>query len=371
MKTPQVNIIAPINKLGYGVTGANLTAALSKITKVGLIPIHPTIDTESWLADTIKDCVRTGTIPTNSPTIRIWHQHDMRLFGSGPRIGFPIFELDRFTPTEKANLGNTQYLFVCSEWAREIIRPIAEEFGIPVGVVPLGYDPEIFKLNPYIHKRSMHSTEQDTFTFFNAGKWEIRKGHGQLPHMFAKAFGPTFRMGGLDVRLRMMCDNPFLSNDENNDWKNYYRRLLGDAVEFIPRTSSATGVAKAMSECDAALFPALAEGWNLELLECIAVGLPAVATGYSAHNDFCPASYLVPTTKLELAYDGKWFHGNGNWAAIDDEFEEEFIDKCRKLVDDDDGYYARMVADGNHTRETFTWDNSAERIKQHLTYWGM
>ena len=34
-----INIIAPINQLGYGIVSLNIVKALSKITKVSLFPI--------------------------------------------------------------------------------------------------------------------------------------------------------------------------------------------------------------------------------------------------------------------------------------------------------------------------------------------
>ena len=38
---------------------------------------------------------------------------------------------------------------------------------------------------------------------------------------------------------------------------------------------------------DCGLFPARAEGWNLELLEMMACGKQVIATNYSAHTEFC------------------------------------------------------------------------------------
>lgn len=363
MKTDRINLIAPINKLGYGVTGANLTAALSRRIQVGLIPIGEAKDLEPYLAKDIGLCLNRGLVPSDAPSVRIWHQHDMRLFGTGKRIGFPIFELDRFSPVELANLAHAEYLFVCSKWAEEIVRTYRELDHVPVGVVPLGYDPAVFT-------KKRWRGDGELFTFLNIGKWEIRKGHDILPRLFQRAFGPSFTYGGCDVRLQMMCTNPFLNQEENNAYQDMYRRYLCDAVSFIPRVQFAKEVAREMNAVEAFLAPARAEGWNLELLEAIACGIPAIATGYSAHNDFCPAEYLIPTKEKELAFDGRWFNGNGSWAKLDKDFEDEFIHRCRRLVEDNE-YYIDMVAAGQNTRDKFTWDNSASVLLNHLENWGM
>ena len=64
----------------------------------------------------------------DAPCIRIWHQDDMSQFvGRGPKIGFPIFELNKFNKKESYHLSNVDKLFVCSEWAKNIVvecRPI-------------------------------------------------------------------------------------------------------------------------------------------------------------------------------------------------------------------------------------------------------
>ena len=68
-----------------------------------------------------------------------------------------------------------------------------------------------------------------------------------------------------------------------------------------------------MSQTDCGVFPARAEGWNLELLEMMSCGKNVIATNYSSHTEFCNSEncMLVETTELEDAHDGKWFRGQG------------------------------------------------------------
>ena len=42
-----------------------------------------------------------------------------------------------------------------------------------------------------------------------------------------------------------------------------------------------------MAKTDCGVFPARAEGWNLELLEMMSCNKPVIATNYSAHTEFC------------------------------------------------------------------------------------
>jgi hypothetical protein len=98
-----MNIIAPINSLGYGVAGLNIAKYLNKHSSVSLWPIGQPQVTTQQDADVVSKCIDNAQMfNPEDPCLRIWHQHDMSQFvGRGEHIGFPIFELDQFTPHEK------------------------------------------------------------------------------------------------------------------------------------------------------------------------------------------------------------------------------------------------------------------------------
>ncbi|MDK2764848.1 MAG: glycosyltransferase family 4 protein, partial [Alteromonas macleodii] len=145
-----MNIIAPINSLGYGVAGLNLLKSLSTKTKVSLWPIsQPQVSTQED-ADIAQAAMSNAQTPDwSAPCIRIWHQHDMAQFvGKGEKIGFPIFELDKFKPVEKHHLSYLDKIFVCSKWAKDVI---CDEIVIDpnlVFVIPLGVDSRVFSPSP-------------------------------------------------------------------------------------------------------------------------------------------------------------------------------------------------------------------------------
>ena len=111
-----INIIAPINQLGYGITGLNIVKELSRNNHISLFMIgHPQV-TNQEDANIISQCIKNSHFfDVNAPCIKIWHQHDMAQFaGRGKRIGFPIFELDKFNDLEKHQLSSLDMIFVCS-----------------------------------------------------------------------------------------------------------------------------------------------------------------------------------------------------------------------------------------------------------------
>ena len=158
-----INIIPPINQLGYGLTGFNIVKSFYEdgrrvaLWVLGQPEAHPSFH------PMIKECLENAKMPDfQAPCLRIWHQFDMSHFtGSGEKIGFPIFELDTFTEQEKHHLSSLDKIFVCSQWAKNIIT----ENGIKVDtrVIPLGVDSNIFLRSASSRKNTI---------FFNCGKWD-------------------------------------------------------------------------------------------------------------------------------------------------------------------------------------------------------
>lgn len=347
-----LNLTAPINFLGYGVAGLNILKGLVRNgCDVSYWPIgQPNISSEQD-AEIIRSCVaNTQSFDHSAPSLRVWHQHDMaQHIGSGKRIGFPIFELNKFSKSEKLHLSSLDEIIVCSKWAKSIVEK--EVDGASVSVAPLGVDPSIF--NP------KETKNKDKTVFLNIGKWEIRKGHDILVEAFNQAFDEKD-----NVELWMMNDNPFLTEEQQKEWHELYLNSnLGSKIKIIPRVETHFEVAQIMRQADVGVFPSRAEGWNLEALEMMAMGKHVILTNYSAHTEFATHanSSLIEINETEEAYDGIWFNGNGEWASIGEEQVEQLIHHMREH---------RVVNNKNEngikTGIRFSWDNCAKKILESL-----
>jgi glycosyltransferase involved in cell wall biosynthesis len=353
-----INIISPINQLGYGVTGLNIVKSLNQIADIALWVLgQPQVTTQED-ADVIRSCIQKGQLPDfDAPCIKIWHQHDMTQFiGRGKRIGFPIFELDTFNKIEKHHLSSLDMIFVCSSWAKDVILnniSISEE---NVCVIPLGVDSSIFQPSPI--------PDSKVTRFFNCGKWEIRKGHDILVEAFNNSFNKDD-----SVELWMMCENPFCTEQEQQDWQNLYlQSKLGSKIRIIPRQATQKEVYNIMSQTHCGVFPSRAEGWNLELLEMMACGKSVITTAYSAHNEFCNSnnSYLIPIDDQELAYDGKWFHGQGQWAKIDNTQMSSISNHMQNIHQLRLNNQLTLNQNGINTASKYSWNNTATEIIKHV-----
>lgn len=356
----KLNVIGPINQLGYGIASLNIIKTLSIENDVSLFVIGQAQVTNQNDADLISKTLKNAKYPDfQAPCIRIWHQHDMSQFvGKGLKIGFPIFELDTFSDLEKHHLSHLDKIFVCSNWAKEVVLNNISIDEKNVSIIPLGVDQSIFKSND-IHK-------SNKTIFFNCGKWEIRKGHDILVDIFNKAFNTSD-----DVELWLMCENPFLTPEESRQWQQMYKQSdLGSKIKILPRLETQQEVYNIMRSVDCGVFPSRAEGWNLELLELMACGKSVITTNYSAHTEFCNEknSYLVEVSQKELAKDGKWFFGQGQWAKLTNKEIDIFVDYMKNIHKlKQDGSFDTNLA-GIETAKVFSWNNTAKEIINNVQY---
>ncbi len=373
----QINLMAPINQLGYGVASLNILKALqAEGVEVSLFPIsEPQVTTESDKHAVLRGISIAKFYNPNAPCIKIWHQNQMaERIGSGRFIGFPIFELDKFSDLEKHHLNSCDELMVCSQWAKDIVMdqcPPTSYRGVPiegfddesrVHVVPLGVDAELFPpAPPRFHQTPWLQNVNDKTIFFNCGKWEKRKGHDVLIECFNTAFKEHD-----NVELWMMCDNPFIG-DSNEKWRSLYKLSpLGSKIKIIPRQHSQQDVYNIMSRTDCGVFPARAEGWNLEALEMLACGKDVITTNYSAHQEFCNEdnSFLIDIDEKEMAHDGVFFDGMvGRWAALGNKQKEQLIGHMRDVHKSD----PKLNLTGIETAKKFSWQNTAKKIMEALS----
>jgi glycosyltransferase involved in cell wall biosynthesis len=352
-----INLSAPINRLGYGVVGMNVLKALSLRHDVALWPIGAVegsvVDRE--LLERARR--RTATYDASAPSVRIWHPWDLaQHVGKGKHCGFPIFELNRFTPAELHHLRAQDLLFTPSHWGAGVLA----DNGIPADRIvraPFGVQAAVF--HPGVAPSRRPGRPEDT-VFLNVGKWEVRKGHAELAHAFNQAFARED-----NVWLVLLCQNPFLAPQEARDWERLFLDApLGDRIVILPRLASQPEVAAVMAGADCGVFPSHAEGWNLPLAEMLAMGKQVIATDYSAHTEFCDAAntHLIEVDRLEDAHDGRWFSGQGQWAAIGPRQLEQLVELLRTVHRLKQAGKLQVNRAGVVALERLTWEATAESL---------
>jgi glycosyltransferase involved in cell wall biosynthesis len=342
-----INLNCPINLTGYGVASFNILKELLNIENIALFPIgQPSVQNKSDY-DLISSLLSNQQyIDRKAPCVKIWHQFDLATrIGCGKYFAYPFFELDTFNAYEKMHLAIPDELITSCQWSKDVL--IDNGIKSTINIVPLGVDNKIF--NPSISRIDYNND----YVFLTIGKWEIRKSHELLPELFKKAF-PSQK----DVKLIIVASehSSYSNKEEIQSWKNLYSN--DERIKVIPGVNSQSDLAQIIANSDCGIYISKAEGWNLELLETMAMNKPTIATNYSAHTEFCNSNncFLVDIEEKEKAHDGKAFHGQGYWAKIGDKQIEQTIEHMRYL------YNNRIITNeyGVKTAKQYTWANSAK-----------
>jgi glycosyltransferase involved in cell wall biosynthesis len=348
-----MNISAPINNTGYGIASTNIIKKIyyEHTKNISVFAIGGSYVDNQNDYDLFSELVYNSisSIDINAPYLKIWHQFDLlQKIGKGKYFAFPFFELDKFNDLEKKHMSVPDTLFVTSNWAKKIVTE--NNISTNIEVCPLGVDTSIFD-----HTLNDRITSRQKYIFLNIGKWEVRKGHDILFDIFHKAFPDND-----DVELWILASentNSYSSKEDLEKWKKMY-----DApnIRLFNGFDSHEKIAMLIAQADCGIYPSRAEGWNLELLETMAMNKPVIATDYSAHTEFCNQKncYLVDINETEPAFDGKAFKGQGSWAKIDQSQIDQIIDYMRYVYSNN----IRKNSAGIETAEKYSWSNSANII---------
>jgi glycosyltransferase involved in cell wall biosynthesis len=317
----KVNFFAPINDLGYGIHSYNTISEFEKRGHhITLIPpfnrvSRETEDIKRWLENR-------NSFDPNLPGIMIFNEEYLTQFCGRPRIGFPVFELEKFTPLQIAMLKSCDYLFTPTAWGKKVLEEnIGKASYNKIHVVNEGFDPVIF---PSL-RMSDAEIEERPFTFIHVGKFEARKGTMQAIECFFMALEQE------TARLVMHIHNQFTNNYEPiyalltrlgfkaSPDLTIWRRA-GLSIYFTQPMIGQDGIAALYKEADCGLFPTRAEGWGLPILECIASGVPAIVGAWTGQSEYLlpiakeMSPFLLGQAMQQNAADNFWFFGDrGKW----------------------------------------------------------
>lgn len=370
-----LNFSAPINDRSYGLVGLNTLVELQKLgVSVALFPIGQ-IQCEKKYENNVRKALQTAQMPDfAAPSLRLYHEFSLaEHVGWGDKIGWPIFERNVFNEQQIHHLRNQDKLFVCSQWGKDVlVNNLKGKLGgtrgmfqLPlkwedfIHVIPLGVDRTIFNEN-YLNKYRSPKT-----IFWHQGKIEVRKGHDILHKIFKEAF-PTED----NVELWISWYNPFLSQEEVQQWEDMYRTTLGDRVRFIPWTENPRELAQTMSQTDAGIWLSRSEGFCLPCLEYLSMGKAVIGPNYSGFTEYLDNSnsYMIDCDEMEEMYDGVWFvNEKSTWMSYGDKQISQTIAHLRVI------HKMRQKnikldpnRNGIETAKKFSWENTAKSIVKEL-----
>lgn len=341
----KLNFTAPINRTSYGY---HSSYTLKYLTKLGWDVRHLPIGRND---PDPKFTIPAGKFHHDAPCLKLWHQFDMTGFTGSPTIGYSAFELEDLTEIDKHNMSFPNKMLVPTKWA----QGVAAKSGIETSVVPLGFDPEIFVPTDPV--------QQSNTIFANFGKWEVRKGHDVLIRAFNSAFNKED-----EVSLVMMPSNQFLNENQVRAWETMYlQSKLGDKIQLIPRVNTHLDVFNIMKQTDCGVFPARAEGFNLEALEMMACGKQIIITNCTGHTEFVDNSckLIEMEDKYDTAYDGIFFHGFSKWRKFTQNCFDQLVSHMRDVHKNRSDLKTNIAA--VNRANDFTWEKSINVLAKEIS----
>jgi len=227
------------------------------------------------------------------------------------RIGHWVWELPVLPPKWVPAFDKLHEVWVPTKFVAEAVANATEK---PVRIVPYPVPLDDF---PQFEARKRLDLPQDSFIFlmiFDLNSFPSRKNPLGTIRAFIEAFPDH---GASSPILVIKCHGQANRGDELKRVKEFCS--ANNRLILIDRVFSEHEMTMMQSACDCLISLHRAEGFGLNIAECMAKGKIVVATDFSGSRDFARPenSLLVPYKMAEVGKTG-YVHGAGQWWAEPD-----------------------------------------------------
>jgi len=268
------------------------------------------------------------------------------------RIGWTMLEVTGLPPEWVAGCNAMDEVWVPARFNVETFR--SSGVRVPIRVMPFGVDVDY--LNPDITAFRPSSR----FTFLSVFEWGERK----APELLLRAYIDEFKESD-DVLLVLSVFN----RDPTIEVRAEIAKLglpPGPPVVVLTNPRFPDHQMGALyRSADCFVLPTRGEGWGMPVLEAMACGLPAIATGWSGPADFLTEAvgYPLETAGLVSAEARCPYYAGFQWAQPD---YEHLRSRMRQVVSDPTEARRRGLAAAAEVASQWTLEQAADRVRERI-----
>ena len=238
-----------------------------------------------------------------------------------------------------------------------IARAVEKETDKPVTVIPYGME---VPYDDTLTRKDFGLDENDflVLMMFDSNSYASRKNPGAAIDAFREAYGDNPER----VKLVIKINNPRTEDIA------FVEEHIGEKAGYLLITErmEKKKLNSLIRLCDVFISMHRAEGFGLVMAEAMALGTPAVATGWSANTEFMPEDAACPVKYKLIAVAGGYQFDNGRmqWADPDVHDAAKYLRRLRE----DPGYYREKAEAGKQfIEENLSMERCAEAIKKRIS----
>jgi glycosyltransferase involved in cell wall biosynthesis len=251
-------------------------------------------------------------------------------FSRGYNIAYPAWELAHYPKAWAKVLDRFDEIWAPSSFVQAALQ---EAVGRPVHRMPLPVD---LKLSSFLGRRHFGIPEEAFVAvfFFDFASFADRKNPGAVLEAFELL---AARRPDADIHcvIKSRGGHDMAPLDQHGAQDALEARLaaLGPRAQAIYGDLSDNEIKNLVRVCDVFVSLHRSEGFGRGMAEAMAMGRPAIATGYSGNVDFMPqGTGLLVDYELVPVAPGAYPHGEGQvWAAASPEHASRLLEQ---LLDD-------------------------------------
>lgn len=248
-------------------------------------------------------------------------------------------------------------LVTASRWSKDgfLALGFKEE---RIHTIPHGVDPALFDV-PERRIRSQVRSDlkipADAFVFLNIGSMSWNKGIGPLVAAFAhhrlKNKNAVLILKGGDALYGTVVGEAVAEARKLNS--NVTHPEVAASIRYVPDNLPQSAIAGLYFASDVYVAPYRAEGFNIPVLEALSAGVPVIATGGGATDDFCPADYCLKIDAVPMTTA----HGHHLEPNVD-----TIVEHMQRMTDEAPAFRAAAVAGRAEIWARYSWQSVSRRL---------